>query len=119
MIELNTLSTLDDGPDKQEAQKLTALDEAEEETSSAYGTLKFTGSFVQPQKAQEVVEDTPPPEPSESDLKRSDEFEDPDSTNERTDSTVSSEELEMLLRDTDEDHEDGTTDSEPSEDSTQ
>ena len=53
------------------------------------------------------------------DLKSSDEFEDPDSTDERTDSTVSPEELELLLRDSDEDHEDGTTDSEPSEDSVQ
>ena len=124
MVELNTHPTLDEAQDPREARKPTLLDEsehddAEDETGSAYGSLKFTGSFVQPDKAPEVVEDTPPSEPPEFDLKSSDEFEDPDSTDERTDSTVSPEELELLLRDSDEDHEDGTTDSEPSEDSVQ
>ena len=122
VIELNTRTTLDEGHDAAVAQNPEMPDDDEEKTDSAYGTLKFTGSFVQPHKAEEVVEEPPPPEPSEPsefDLKRSDEFEDPDSTNERTDSTVSSEELELLLRDSDEDHEDGTTDSEPSEDSGQ
>ena len=123
VVELNTRSTLDEDQGAREAQKPTLLDaeedEAEDETGSAYGSLKFTGSFVQPHKAPEVVEDPPPSEPPEFDLKSSDEFEDPDSTDERTDSTVSPEELELLLRDSDEDHEDGTTDSEPSEDSVQ
>ena len=124
VVELNTHPTLDEAQDPREARKPTLLDEsehddAEDETGSAYGSLKFTGSFVQPDKAPEVVEDTPPSEPPEFDLKSSDEFEDPDSTDERTDSTVSPEELELLLRDSDEDHEDGTTDSEPSEDSVQ
>ena len=119
VIELNTRTTLDEGHDAAVAQNPTLPDDDEEKTDSAYGTLKFTGSFVQPHKAEEIVEEPPPSKPSEFDLKSSDEFEDPDSTNERTDSTVSSEELELLLRDSDEDHEDGTTDSEPSEDSGQ
>ena len=123
VIELNTRSTLDEEQDAREAQKPTLLDEAEDEgedeTESAYGTLKFTGSFVQPDKAPEVEEDPPPSESSESDLERSDEIEDPDSTDERMDSTVSAKELEMLLQDSDEEHEDGTTDSEPPEDSVQ
>ncbi|MAB28493.1 MAG: hypothetical protein CMJ53_04325 [Planctomycetaceae bacterium] len=119
VIELNTRTTLDEGHDAAVAQNPEMPDDDEEKTDSAYGTLKFTGSFVQPHKAEEIVEEPPPSKPSEFDLKSSDEFEDPDSTNERTDSTVSSEELELLLRDSDEDHEDGTTDSEPSEDSGQ
>ena len=119
VIELNTGTTLDEGHDAAVAQNPEMPDDDEEKTDSAYGTLKFTGSFVQPHKAEEIVEEPPPSDPSEFDLKSSDEFEDPDSTNERTDSTVSSEELELLLRDSDEDHEDGTTDSEPSEDSAQ
>ena len=119
VIELNTRSTLDEGHDASEAQKPTLPDDDENETGSAYGSLKFTGSFAQPHNAPDIVETPPSLEPSEFDLKRSDEFEDPDSTDERTDSTVSPEELELLLRDSDEDHEDGTTDSEPSEDSAQ
>lgn len=128
VIELNTHVTSDDRHEERDSQKPTFSDDVENDTDSAYGTLKFTGSFVQPQDAenaedaqdaQDAVTDTPSAEPSEFDLKRSDEFEDPDSTDERTDSTVSSEELELLLRDSDEDHEDGTTDSEPSEDPAQ
>ena len=100
--------------------------EAGSNETSGYGTLKFRGSFVQPhdghegretEETEKVAEDDPESVEDAPDLTRSGNFEDPDSTEKRTDPTVSLEELELLFRDSDEDHEDGMSDSETSEDS--
>jgi len=103
--------------------------EAGSNETSGYGTLKFRGSFVQPhdghegheeretEETEEVPVDDPESVEDAPDLTRSENFEDPDSTEKRTDPTVSLEELELLFRDSDEDHEDGISDSETSEDS--
>ena len=123
VIEVNTGQSPTAHRQEARSPETPLADDAGTTGTSGYGTLKFRGSFVQPQEAQEGQEaqDAPFEHPESvkegSDQTRSEDFQDPDSTDERTDSTVSSEELELLFRDSDEDHEDGVTDSETSEDS--
>ena len=120
VIEVNTVvAPVDARHDGESANPPLARDDGSNETSG-YGTLKFRGSFVQPNDAHEAREaraDDPESVEETPDLKSSENFEDPDSTEKRTNPTVSLEELELLFRDSDEDHEDGMTDSETSEDS--
>ena len=123
VIEVNTgVAPVEPQHDKEPPDAPLPPDAGSNETSG-YGTLKFRGSFVQSHEGRETKEtEEIPVDDSESvedapDLTRSENFEDPDSTEERTDPTVSLEELELLFRDSDEDHEDGMSDSETSEDS--
>lgn len=116
LIETNKPVHLQKTTDKNHGQKPTFSDQPSMDPGSAYGTLKFRGSFVQ-DPAETPANPVPEhPKINDLNLERSDEFEDPDSTEARTDPTVSPEEMEMLFHDSDEDHEDGSSDSDSTED---
>jgi hypothetical protein len=97
-------------------QKPSFSDQPSERNESAYGSLKFRGSFVEDAAEPEIDQGPEQPIPQDLDLETSDNFEDPDSTEARTDPTVSPEEMEMLFHDSDEDHEDGQAESDTTED---
>ena len=125
VIEVNTQApwepTRDDGDEKPRFSdhvptRPAPIEHPPSEDTSAYGTLKFRGSFV-PEVTSPVGESKPEPSrEGEPDSASSDEFDDPDSTQDRTDPTISAEEMEMLFHDSDEDHEDGRSDSDTTED---
>ncbi len=116
LIETNAPILPEESTSGEETEKPGFSDPPSAGGGSAYGTLKFRGSFVQEPSVPEV--DSPSEQPGIEDLNlgTSDDFEDPDSTEPRTDPTISAEEMEMLFHDSDEDHDDGRSDPEATED---
>jgi len=98
------------------AQEPSFSDQPFERNESAYGSLKFRGSFVEDATEPEIDHGPDQTTSHDPDLETSNDFEDPDSTEGRTDPTVSPEEMEMLFHDSDEDHEDGQAESDTTED---